>query len=149
MIVLPVAALLQIRASGPPVETLIADFLCSKGEFTLNAGLTDQAIELFQESLDFAPGHARATCALGRAYHQMGDLDRAIERYNAVIETNPDEVIAYFYRGLVFHERGQFDRAIADFRQALKNGPDFQPAQKALEMTERQKRNSAPTARDS
>ena len=67
----------------------IAEAQILSGKAYLEAGLTEQAIERFEEVILFDQGHAQARFSLGRACLQIGDRGLALEQQKALQTLDP------------------------------------------------------------
>lgn len=90
------------------------------GEFLSEARRArDEALGLFQQTVNNKPDHAKAHAAIGEILRQKGDLQGALAQLNESIKLNPDGMEAYNMRGVVELGLGRPQAAIEDFRRAI------------------------------
>jgi tetratricopeptide (TPR) repeat protein len=78
-----------------------------------------EALNLFRQTVQHKPDHARAHAAIGDVLRKQGDLQGALAELNRSIWLNPEGMEVYNLRGLVHQAMGQTEDAIADFRRAI------------------------------
>lgn len=90
----------------------------------------DNAITLFQRSLDKDPAYAAATAGLGEAYwlkyqlsHEQRWVDAAIETCQKAVAGGPKLAAAHECLGRVFHGQGQYEKAASEYRRTLELDP--------------------------
>ncbi len=81
-------------------------------------GLMEEAVEMFQKSIETSPT-AEAHTYLGRAYRMQGRLGQAIEECKAAIEVDPDFGNSYNDLGAYLVDQGEFAGAIPPLERAL------------------------------
>ncbi len=80
-------------------------------------GRLDEAIELYQKSIDVYPT-AEAYTFLGWTYSFQGQLDDAIEQCERAIEIDPDFGNPYNDIGAYLMKKGKYEESISWFEQA-------------------------------
>jgi tetratricopeptide (TPR) repeat protein len=81
-------------------------------------GLTQEAVEMFQRSIERRPT-AEAHTYLGRAYRVQGRLQEAVEECKAAIEIDPQFGNSYNDLGAYLVDQGEFSPAIPWLERAL------------------------------
>lgn len=81
-------------------------------------GLMEEAVEMFQRSIETSPT-AEAHTYLGRAYRMQGRLGQAIEECKAAIELDPDFGNSHNDLGAYLVDQGEFAAAIPPLERAL------------------------------
>lgn len=84
-----------------------------------DAGVYDQAIQIYYDLLEHDPKHAQAHSNLGFLYAAQGDYEMAHKHYNKSIESSPKNYYAYVNRANCYFNQHDFDHAICDAKQAL------------------------------
>ena len=97
------------------------------------AGQYDQAIELFQKSLQIKPDLAPAYNYMGLAYKAKGsDFPTIMNFFKKAIEADPQYAPAYENLGKSYYSIGEIDKAIDYCRKAVKLQPDLVTANLSL-----------------
>mgnify|MGYP001444998034 CR=1 FL=1 len=81
-------------------------------------------LSLWQNSIEKAPGSARAHNNLGVALESVGKLDEAMFHYRETLRLDPGYVAAYYNLGSVLKLRDKISQAIPYYRQAVLLKPD-------------------------
>ena len=100
---------------------LLAALLSQRGQYT-------KAVQLLQEAIGQAPGHAHMHNNLGIALHQLGKFHEAVLEFNKAIQIRPDFAKAHNNLGVVLMKLGYLDKAITACRQAIRLEDDFKEA---------------------
>jgi len=110
---------------GGGVEKVPGDFNVRKGNYRLEDGQYEEAVEEFSEALGKNPDHAMARLGLAVTYMQMGRDKEALQEFNQVIENNPELAPAYADRGILYDRRGEHRKALADYKKAIELDPEI------------------------
>ena len=94
------------------------------GNFFLQNGRGDEAVEQFQKALEIEPRYALAHNNLGAAFYQLGQVDEAVTHYQKALEIEPRYAQAHNNLGIVLFQKGRVDEAIAHFQKALAIQPN-------------------------
>jgi tetratricopeptide (TPR) repeat protein len=78
----------------------------------------DQAILLFNKSLETNPKYAAAYETRGTAYGRREQYDQAIADFNKALEIDPKYSEAYFSRGRAHYFKGEYDKSWEDIKKA-------------------------------
>ncbi len=107
------------------VEEIPGDYHVRKGNYRLEDGFYDQAIEEFNLALKKNPKHPHALLGLAITYMQMGKNQMALQYFNKTIELSPELAVAYADRGILYDRMGEYEKALADYKKALKLNPEL------------------------
>ena len=83
------------------------------------------ALSIWQDTVTWAPGNARAHNNLGLALADRGQADAAIAHYQKAFDIKPDYAAAHNNLGTALADRGQLDDAIAHLQKAMEIQPDY------------------------
>jgi tetratricopeptide (TPR) repeat protein len=97
--------------------------LSTRGNAYYDKGLTDRAIEDFDQAITLNPDYAEAFYDRGSAYLQKRSFKRALQEFSQAIKLKTDYVDAYNNRGYVFYQQGDFDHALRDFDKVIDLNP--------------------------
>src|SRR5437899_2990915 len=89
------------------------------GQFQLDHGRLDEAIDQLQIALNIAPKYPMARTNLGIALTQKGRIDEAIANLQTVLEDYPNDAKAHFNLGNALAKTGDSQSAIAAYEKAL------------------------------
>jgi len=89
------------------------------GQFLLDHGRLDEAIDQFQIALNIAPKYPMARTNLGIALAKKGRVDEAIANLRTVLEDYPNDAKAHANLGTALAKKGDSQSAIAAFEKAL------------------------------
>jgi protein O-mannosyl-transferase len=89
------------------------------GQFLLDHGHLDEAIDQFQIALNIDPKYPVARTNLGIALSKKGRIDEAIANFQTVLEDYPNDAKARYNLGTALLEKGDSQSAIAAFEKAL------------------------------
>jgi tetratricopeptide (TPR) repeat protein len=104
----------------------------SLGDFLLNRGRLNDAIEHFRIAVTVQPWLAPAHFQLGLALSQKGEVDAAIAEYRTVLSLGSETGIVHFNLANALRAKGETDEAIFQYRAALKIQPDYADAETNL-----------------
>ena len=112
-----------------PQASIEVEKLVDKGYTLLGNGQFKEALELFQQALDYNPKSAKAYCGKGDASLMLGGrkLDtsaEALAAYNAAIKLDPKFITAYVGRGDTYTIFGKYQQALEDYQQAVRLAPE-------------------------
>lgn len=126
--------------SGKELRAYLA---VQQGNFRMELGEMDGAIEAYTRAIRLDPNYAEAHYKRGFAYYVKGDYDRANEDLKQSIQLNPDLAIVavteaieqmpndaslYWHRGTAYARKSHYDCAIKDFNNAIQLNPDVAEA---------------------
>jgi len=118
------------RATAPDDRTTSSTTERSVGDLLAEAvalhasGMTDVAIERYDEILAVDPSNALALYNLGQITQQRGNLAGSIEYYDRALASDPSLSSAAFNRAIALRDLGRQDEAIAGFEAILADDPD-------------------------
>lgn len=84
-----------------------------------DAGVTDEAINVYYDLLKIDPNNPQVHSNLGGLFIDEGDFESALHHYNKSIELKPDNYFAYINRANYYFRQNEYDNAIIDAKQAL------------------------------
>jgi hypothetical protein len=82
----------------------------------------DQAISLFNKSLEINPKYAEAYETRGMVYSSREQYDEAIADFNKALEIDPRLAEVYFSRGRAYYFKGEYGKSWEDVKKALDLG---------------------------
>jgi Tfp pilus assembly protein PilF len=100
-----------------PYTTTVLTF--HRGLAAMEAGLLDDARDIFETTTELAPDEPAAWANLGVAGLRLGILDEAAGQIVRAAALAPDDADVVFLLGLAESARGQVDAAVARFRETL------------------------------
>ncbi|HEY2913694.1 MAG TPA: tetratricopeptide repeat protein, partial [Candidatus Angelobacter sp.] len=104
------------------------------GQFLLDHGRVDEAIDQFQIVFSIAPGDPGARMNLGIALTEKGRIDEAITQLQRVVHDYPTDAKAYHNLGIALQKKGDSQSAIAAYEKALSIRSRYPSAQYSLGM---------------
>jgi tetratricopeptide (TPR) repeat protein len=78
----------------------------------------DQAISLFNKSLEINPKYAKAYETRGMVYSSREQFDQAIADFNKALEIDPRLTEVYYGRGRAYYFKGEYGKSWADVKRA-------------------------------
>jgi tetratricopeptide (TPR) repeat protein len=113
----------QVANTDPQLNDY-ANELCSwalnrRGQLKAEAGLEEEAIRDFDESIAADDQRWRAFHNRGVLLAQAGEFEKAFDDFNRTIELKPDFAKAYSNRGALFVVAGNYSTAAEDYDQAV------------------------------
>lgn len=95
------------------------DYYVKKGNYRLEDGQFEQAVEEFKIALGENASHVSAHLGLAISYMQMKMDSDAMREFNATIELAPDLAVAYADRGILYDKVGNYPAALKNYKKAL------------------------------
>jgi tetratricopeptide (TPR) repeat protein len=89
------------------------------GQFLLDHGRVDEAMDQFQVALNIAPKYPMARTNLGIALSKKGRADEAVTNFQTVLKDYPNDAKAYLNLGTALAKKGDVQSAIAAYKKAL------------------------------
>jgi len=105
------------------------------GQFLLDHGRLDEAIDQFQVALNIDPRYPMARTNLGIALSRKGRVDEAITHLQTVLGDYPNDAKAHLNLGTALAKKGDAQSAIAAFEKALSIQSRYPSAHYNLGMT--------------
>jgi tetratricopeptide (TPR) repeat protein len=93
------------------------------GNYLMNMGKLDEAVEHFNKSLKIKPRAAKVHNNLGNALSRLEKLDDAIEHYKTAISLESDFSDAHYNLAIVLSKQNKTDEAIKEYRESLHLDP--------------------------
>jgi tetratricopeptide (TPR) repeat protein len=107
------------------VEETPGDYNVKKGNYRLEDGQYERAVEEFNTALNKNPDHIQAHLGLAVTYMQLGRYEEAIKYFNRAIEIDPTLAVAYADRGILYDRMGKYSLALRDYKRALELEPEI------------------------
>lgn len=108
-------------------DQTIASAYYNRGNFIMNHGGFNEALNDFNKAIELAPNHFDAFNNRGNLFMNHNLYDSALKDFNKAIKLKPDLSTAYYNRGIIFMQEKKFDQAIKDFSKAIELKPnDFE-----------------------
>jgi|Deesub1362A_J573_1020465.scaffolds.fasta_scaffold00556_14 tetratricopeptide (TPR) repeat protein len=104
-------------------EQVAGDYQVKKGNYRLEDGQYQKALEEFSLALERNPRHPGAHLGMGIAYMQMGRHEEALQAFGKAIEIDPRMAVAYADRGILLDRMGRYEEALRDYERALELEP--------------------------
>jgi tetratricopeptide (TPR) repeat protein len=104
-------------------ERVPGDYEVKRGNYSLEDGQLEGAIEEFGAALEENPRHKGARLGLAVAYMQKGENEKALENFDRLLELDPENAVAYADRGILHDRMGRYAEALADYRRAMELNP--------------------------
>ena len=98
-----------------------------KGAYLVQVNRLSEALELYREAVDKAPGFVPLYCLLGDIYRSLGQFDDAITEYKMAIWLDGLNIPAYRHLCQAYEEQGDYDSAVDIYEkliQIMPNMPD-------------------------
>lgn len=99
-----------------------------KGYYQIQTRGLSQAIDIYIQAIEEAPGFVPLYCLLGDIYRTIGQYDDAITEYKAAIWLDSLNIPAYRHLCQTYEEQGDYDSAIDIYHKLitiLPNVPEF------------------------
>jgi len=99
-----------------------------KGYYEVQKSGLDQAIDVYIEAIEQAPGFVPLYCLLGDIYRSIGQFDDAITEYKMAIWIDSLNIPAYRHLCQAYEEQGDYDCAIEIYQKLIEimpNMPEF------------------------
>ncbi len=113
------------------------NFSCSKALLSLGThfeqtGKLDQAIQMYQKTLQLVPDSYWVRYRLGAVYQKQDDLASAIKFYQEALEHNQTAYEVHYALGTLYESQKQYDLAKMEYEKALDRLPTFYQARLRL-----------------
>lgn len=105
------------------VEEVPGDYHVRKGNYRLEDGQYEQAVEEFNLALREKPDHVDAHLGLAIAYMQLGNDPEALREFDRVLAIDPAHAVAYADRGILYDRTGRYEEALASYKKAIELDP--------------------------
>ena len=96
-----------------------------KGFLKEQTGDYSEAIEIYSNALEKAPGFLPLYCLLGDAYRNIGQFDEAITEYKMAIWLDSLNIAAYRQLCQAYEEQGDYDNAIDVYQKLIQITPNI------------------------
>jgi superkiller protein 3 len=87
-------------------------------------GQFNQAIDIFNQTIELQPDCSEAYLGLGIAYRQLHELEKALKATQKALDYNPRYYKAYYNLGLIYEEKGKKKEALEAFKRFFKKVPE-------------------------
>lgn len=106
------------------IEERFTSAYFSKARNLLVLGRYEEAIECYQETINFDGAQAITFSYIGECYEKMERYEQALIHYDQSLALDPNWVDAWIGRGVVKDMQGRSPEAISDLQHAVKLAPD-------------------------
>lgn len=99
----------------------------AKGAYLVQLNRPSEALEVYTEALEKAPGFIPLYCVLGDIYRSLGQFEDAITEYKMAIWLDSLNIVAYKHLCQAYEEQGDYDSAVEIYEkliQIMPNMPD-------------------------
>lgn len=90
-----------------------------KGYFEIQTKGLSQAVDVYIQAIEEAPGFVPLYCLLGDIYRTLGNYDDAITEYKAAIWLDSLNLLAYRHLCQTYEEQGDYDSAIETYHKLI------------------------------
>lgn len=90
-----------------------------KGYYQIQTRGLSQAIDIYIQAIEEAPGFVPLYCLLGDIYRSLGQYDDAITEYKAAIWLDSLNIPAYRHLCQTYEEQGDYDNAIEVYKKLI------------------------------
>lgn len=94
------------------------------GNAYLDAGLFNESVSSFNETLRINPNYLDSYISKGFALQKMGMLDKAMGEFEKVLQIDPDNYEAHVNLGISFFAKGFLDQALVEYSKAIEINPE-------------------------
>src|SRR5205807_5434586 len=105
-----------------------AKMLTLQGVAALKDKKLDEALTLFQKSIEKGPELPTGYYYSGVVLERKGDLEQALTAYQKALQLKPDYAQAHSSLGLLYWRQDDQTRGLEEFRQAVMCDPDLAEA---------------------
>jgi tetratricopeptide (TPR) repeat protein len=109
-----------------------AEICLQVGETLLQAGMAEEASDVFQQALKADPSAIHIYNRLGIALRRQKKFKEAIDNYRMAIKIDPENENLYYNLGRAYYDVGNKDMSAAAMKKALKIYPEFAEARNFL-----------------
>ena len=106
------------------IEERFTSAYFSKARNLLVLGRYQEAIDCYQETINFDGAQAITFSYIGECYEKMEQFEQALIHYDQSIALDPNWVDAWIGRGVVKDMQGRLPEAIKDLEHAIRLAPD-------------------------
>jgi tetratricopeptide (TPR) repeat protein len=92
-------------------------------------GLTQQAVELYQKSIDLDPNYGQALTGLGAMLLLQKKIDEAQPLFEKALSIDPNHATALINLAMIDQARGKPESALQRLRQVIARNPEYAEAQ--------------------
>src|SRR5574344_1619193 len=99
-----------------------------KGYYQIQTKGLSQAIDVYLQAIEEAPGFVPLYCLLGDIYRSIGQFEDAINEYKSAIWLDSLNIVAYRHLCQAYEEQGDYDNAIDIYKKLIEimpNMPEF------------------------
>ena len=96
-----------------------------RGFYAIQVKNYAQAIELYKQAIDIAPGFAPLYCVLGDIYLSTGYFEDAITEYKMAIWLDPFNIAANRHLCRAYEEQGDYNQAIEVYNKLISMAPNI------------------------
>lgn len=108
-----------IKNVGKAISYLKFMPMLLKGYFKIKKEGISEAIDVYIEAIERAPGFVPLYCLLGDIYRSIGDYQNAISEYKSAIWLDPLNIPAYRHLCQTYEEQGDYDSAVDIYKKLI------------------------------
>src|SRR5574344_2107822 len=90
-----------------------------KGYYQIQTKGLSQAIDVYLQAIEEAPGFVPLYCLLGDIYRSIGQFEDAINEYKSAIWLDTLNIVAYRHLCQTYEEQGDYDNAIEVYKRLI------------------------------
>ena len=102
------------------------------GNYTLDQGRTDDAIDQLEQAVRLRPSFAQPHLLLGTALYLKGRHDMGMSEIELAIRLDPNNVPAHFNLAAILEQQGRLNEAITQFNEVIRLKPFYAEAYDGL-----------------
>lgn len=96
-----------------------------KGTMTFLKGDAQEALNIFNQSINLDPTYVQNYIKCSSIYMEQGNLENALQMFEKAIKLNPLDSDIYYHRGQVYFISGHFAEALENYKKSITLNPTF------------------------
>ncbi len=115
---------LRVTQKAISLDAQLASVKITMGTIKIGTGHYDDALKLFEASLEIEPRNAEALRGLAKTFEAKNMLDKAETTFKEAIKLKPDYWAGYNDLGVFYYRHNRFNDAIEQFQKIINLTPD-------------------------